>query len=462
MSGWGPIPLPATTGEARSNAFSLARLQNMYVQTAQSQSKTRRMWFGFPGLKEWTTVGSGTIRGMRLLGNKVYVVVGNTLYAVDRTSKSQKTIGVIAGHGDVAMEHNGTHMAICTAGGPAYAANEADGVLTLPESNLRAVAYQDGYLIYVQQFGEKFWLSGLDDATDIPATDFSTADRLPDNVVSVQSDHGELWIFGDETISVWENQGFASFPFVRVQFIEHGCASPLCTAKAENAVLWLSDKGRVYMARGYQPQRISTTAIEQLIAADGNPEVAKAFTYSQLGHTWYVLLLNSITLQYDLGTGSWSVRKSYGIDRWRGSHHEQIDETTHLIADYSTNQIFELDPETYDEDGDPLIRSLTTPPISGGPDHIMYDELWLDCQAGAGLTSGQGSDPKVMLDWTDDAGHTWSNELTATLGKRGKYQDQAFFTRLGRSRNRSFRFACSDPVPFRVMDAKARMSGAAA
>jgi Neuraminidase (sialidase) len=67
-------------------------------------------------------------------------------------------------------------------------------------------------------------------------------------------------------------------------------------------------------------------------------------------------------------------------------------------------------------------------------------------EAGAGLTSGQGSDPQIMLDWSDDGGRTWSNELWRSAGKIGEYRHRAIWNRLGRFRRRTLRIRKSDPV----------------
>lgn len=66
----------------------------------------------------------------------------------------------------------------------------------------------------------------------------------------------------------------------------------------------------------------------------------------------------------------------------------------------------------------------------------------------------QGEDPKLMLEWSDDNGATWSNQRTASLGKVGEYQTRVKFHRLGQSRNRVFRISISDPVKRVILGAE--------
>ena len=93
--------------------------------------------------------------------------------------------------------------------------------------------------------------------------------------------------------------------------------------------------------------------------------------------------------------------------------------------------------------------------------HLSTDQLWqffgnfqLDIQAGVGLTTGQGSDPVAMLSWSDDGGHTWSQERWLTFGKIGEYKKRAMLRgSIGRSRDRVWRVVISDPVPVRILQA---------
>jgi hypothetical protein len=67
-------------------------------------------------------------------------------------------------------------------------------------------------------------------------------------------------------------------------------------------------------------------------------------------------------------------------------------------------------------------------------------------EVGVGIVSGAGSDPKVMLQWSDDGGYTWSNELWVSMGKLGERKVRAMWRRLGKSRDRVFRVTITDPV----------------
>lgn len=62
-------------------------------------------------------------------------------------------------------------------------------------------------------------------------------------------------------------------------------------------------------------------------------------------------------------------------------------------------------------------------------------------------------EPVVEMRYSDDGGHTWSNVKTAGLGFTGDYRKRVIWRRLGKSRNRIYEIACSDPVSLRMVDA---------
>ena len=93
------------------------------------------------------------------------------------------------------------------------------------------------------------------------------AEGAPDQLISVNVDHREAWLFGTGTTEVWYNAGTADFPLQRIQgaFNELGCAAVYSVAKLDNTLFWLGadarGRGIVYQATGYRGERISTHAV---------------------------------------------------------------------------------------------------------------------------------------------------------------------------------------------------------
>jgi hypothetical protein len=97
-------------------------------------------------------------------------------------------------------------------------------------------------------------------------------------------------------------------------------------------------------------------------------------------------------------------------------------------------------------------RMRQTPHLSDEHIRLFFVGLQLDLEAGVGITTGQGEDPQVMLQWSDNGGHTWSNEHWVSAGRIGAYTRRAIWRRLGYGRDRVFRVTVSDPCRWRLLD----------
>jgi hypothetical protein len=66
-------------------------------------------------------------------------------------------------------------------------------------------------------------------------------------------------------------------------------------------------------------------------------------------------------------------------------------------------------------------------------------------------------DPQVMLRWSDDGGHTWSNSHWRSMGKTGTYGTRVLWRRLGMTlklRDRVYEVSGTDPIKIAIMGAE--------
>jgi hypothetical protein len=76
-----------------------------------------------------------------------------------------------------------------------------------------------------------------------------------------------------------------------------------------------------------------------------------------------------------------------------------------------------------------------------------------------------GYTPQAMLRWSDDGGHTWSNEHWKSMGAIGKFGKRTIWRRLGATmkiRDRVYEVSGTDPVRIYVMGAELLLSGTSA
>jgi len=67
------------------------------------------------------------------------------------------------------------------------------------------------------------------------------------------------------------------------------------------------------------------------------------------------------------------------------------------------------------------------------------------------------SNRKVLMCYSDDGGHTWSNWRERHLGEQGEYRKRVRFNRLGSFRARIWRIRVSSPVRVDLLGGVARL-----
>lgn len=452
--------------QARSLPLSSQRLVNWFVEPAPQDAKSQSYLINTPGLKNFSNAGSGPIRGMITMGGVMYVVSADEVYSINSSGTATKVGDVGFQTGRVRMSQNGTQILIVEVNGDGYIATSSavNKITDADFPTVDDVTYQDGYFIVTERDSGNIYISGLLDGTTWNAADFANVEENPDDNVGLVSAGGHLWIMGDSTTQIYYNSGNAAFPFEPIigAFHETGCVAKETITQLDGTVLWFSDDRFVYASNGNNITRISTFALEREWATYSTVSDAFSFTYSQDGHKFYVVTFptEKATFVYDFTSQLWHERSGDGVtdDRWRANAGVFAYGKT-FVGDYRSGEVWELDLDTYTDDGETIIRQAILPPLFDEYKRLTLDMLQIDFEAGVGTTSGQGSDPEVMLSWSDDGGRTFGTEITRKLGKIGEYNNRAIFRRLGQARQRVFKVSVSDPVKCIVSGAFAEIRG---
>jgi hypothetical protein len=425
--------------EGRSSKWGGARLVNCFPEKADGDKRNDFAVMATPGLDLWATVGTGPIRGRQVVAGVLYVVSGASLYAVDGAGV-ETILGAIAGTGPVRMAANYTELCIAADGtGYVY----SGGSLTTPlPFDVSDVIYADGYILWTVEDSEQFFISGLDDALTYDAADIASVEGFPDDIVGVINDHREIQFYGAQSTEVFYNSGAADFPFVRQgnAFIERGCFDRDSIVKIDNSVTFVGNDRIVYTLSGYQPQRISTHAIEKFLA---DATYARAFTYTQEGHKNYCLEVDGGTLLYDHSTGAWHERQSWDSTWWRVNGSVEAYGLT-LMTDRETGNIYTPNLDSFTENGEIIAVEITLPTIEAGRVRKNMYAFEVDCETGVGNSAA--ADPQLMLTYSDDGGRNWSNEMWRSLGAVGTYRTRAVWRKLGQFRTRQMKIRITDAV----------------
>jgi hypothetical protein len=369
------------------------------------------------------------------------------------------------------------------------------------------VDVNDNYFIYTRPDTQQFAVSDLLSPIT-QGLSFGSKFSSPDNLVSLIANNGQLFLIGEKSSEVWNDQGTTPVPYQRIpgSSTQQGIIAPFSVARVGNSFAYVSQNIRglnqVVLMNGYIPQRISTHAVENSLL-DQYTEDAIAYTYQLEGHEVYVVSFPTIDLTwaYDFTTQLW--HKWLWVDNYDQYHRHRsncaaVFQNYVVVGDWENGNLYQLDQNAYTDNYQSIRRLRRAPHITSDLQRQYFDELQLQFQPGVGIQgfsrdrniylgspyyiSATGSliigyqdivvindagqisvrdvlyNPQAMLRWSNDGGSTWSKEYWQDIGQQGKYKNRAIWRRLGMARDRIFEVVVSDPVKAVIVSANLKAS----
>jgi hypothetical protein len=300
-----------------------------------------------------------------------------------------------------------------------------------------------------------------------PGAFFTLKDSSSDNLVTHMENNREAWEIGERTTEVWFNSGGTNFSFSRIPGVgpQIGCAARDSIARAGQQLCWLgrNEQGQniVVVTSQYSWEKISTPAIDYEIATYPVVSDAIGFAYEEGGELFYVLTFPTAdkTWVFSFTSQFWHQRASY--DPNTGLFHRHRSNCfmdfgdVRIVGDYQTGQLHQMSRSFFTDAGAPLRCIRRTPHqwLKATRERMFFSQLQVEFTPGVGLQTGQGSNPQVMLRYSNDGGFTWSNEYWVTIGKVGNTKNRAIWRKLGQARDRVWEINFTDPVPRDIIGA---------
>jgi hypothetical protein len=418
-------------------------LVNLYPEK-QDDERYPFALFGSAGLKLSKNFGVLPIRGMHSVGRDLYVVNGEDVYK----NEVKITGSPIAGAGFVSIDSNNKFMVI-VGGGKGYVVTFATNVIAqITDLDFKAtdtVVYMNSRFIFNESGSGRAFASELLDPFSYDALDFATAENIPDDLIGVYREGDRLVMAGVNSLEFWYNDGGDGFPFSYVSNSGTiiGLKSPFGLVRADNTIFFIGHDLSIYRM-GQVPTKISTATVERSIRNTSSQSLAIASTYTRDGHLFIIFRFDEVCWIYDLNTQQWHERKSYGITSWRAGVIHQLDGLVYAGSALDGN-LYLIDEETYDENGAELEAIAQSSFLSNNQEEFAFKRFRLDMEGGVGTNLGQGQDPQIMMQYTND-GNNWSFEEWRDIGNIGEYSTITQWNRVMRSRTRAYRITITDPV----------------
>jgi hypothetical protein len=471
---------------AKSNVVADEECINWFAESIETPgAQTKWSYFATPGLFLFSASDDGPARGSFWTGSRFFSVIADTLYSV-AADGTKTALGSIDNDGfSVSIAASNIQLLIVGAG-KAYCFTFATSALVEVTSLLAGTPvmgkYSDGYFIVMFSGNNKFQISAVLDGTTWPGIQVNAVSVFPEDIVSIEVSHRELWIFGSQHAQPYMDTGSLEiFDVIPGALIDTGCAATFSPCLVDNTIFWISEDQRgarqAWRANGYTPMRISTHAVETALSSYPDISGLVSYSYQDNGHLFWVLYIpgTDCSWAFDVAENLWSKRAEWSPQTATFGPHKSWNHAyawgKHIVGDWGSGNLYEMklpfdsgggNYKFVTDDGALIVRKRRSPTLVSEMEWIYHKDFTADVAPGLGpqppLLDGDGNPrpPQVMLRWSDDRGSTWSNTHVLDCGFAGEYTARAICRRLGRSRYRVYELTVSDPIPWVLVDAYIR------
>lgn len=330
----------------------------------------------------------------------------------------------------------------------------------------RTVAQVSGFFVAEQPSSQQFWVSNFNDGGTWGSLAFASASAYSDNIVAVDNLGGNLIVFSEQHMEFWQNSGLTPQPFTPILSAvnEFGLAAIFSRSHVDQSIIFLAQtrEGQVQVVQltGFNVQVISTTDLDYIMSQLATVSDGVGMVYEVGKHKFYQLTfpIANRSFLFDCSTRLWSETQT-GASVTASRHWGNL--STYyaggvVISDYATNQIYKMSDTAYTDNGQTIVREVTTRHLLSDFNRIRISLLYLDMETGVGLQTGQGSNPQIMLQYSKDNGRTWSAERWVSSGLVGQYLTRVLWRRFGSTRDATFKIRMTDPVKFVITEGAMR------
>lgn len=427
---YSPISWPIAGGSYsdRSKPLSQQRTLNMYPEQTEN-GRVPVCLKSWPGLKVWSSgVASEPDRGFynKLFKSKGYQVAGTKLYSID-SDGTRTNVGSVPGAGYATFADNGNTL-IVVADNVAYS---WDGTTFATESYTFTpvtVGYLNSQFLF-QADDENLYIStpGL---TTVATGNFFPFESSSDDLVRTYVYNQFVFGFGSRTVEPWENTGGSIPPFQRMSggIAEvTGLAGVNAVNNTADAMYFLGADNEAYQIETIRARRITSPAVAWAFQSYGDNSSCRVevTSFDSQDFILFIFPEQKAVWVYGEQTGLW-FEIDHGLfgDLYLGGGFSRIF-NKNLVADRTTGALYELDVDTYQNNGIAIKRQRTMRPISGedfGNPRQKQQLRMVRFSMETGTGNTNEPNPKVMTEISTDGVIFDGAEQWHTVGREGERQ----------------------------------------
>jgi len=401
---------------------STSRLMNCYLEPVGGRSQM--VLKSVLSMAPFANIDGVFTRAAKEVNGLVYIAHNGGLYEVN-SNGTVVLLGAIDDSEDTTISGNDGKVTIAT-NGKYYVWDGTD--LTQPTSgafsDFGSVTYFGSLTILTERNGNRVQWSDVYDPSTLGGLSFATADAYNGAVLRAEAVAGSVWIFKDNSIERWYQNGADLAP-IAGGAIEFGLKAHGLIALLPNAAFFVSSDSKVRLLSG-EMKTISTRAVETALTVK---KATHCFFYQDEGHDICVIRFSDASAWcYDIATGMWHERAEGRAGKsWSAIASVKAFGEWHVVT--AIGNIFSLKRGNTDANR-PLIREATgkTLQIEGNPFVVSRVEV----QGRTGRSDlPDGRPATVELSLSRDHGETFGDPKPRSMGKVGEYRARMIWRSLG-------------------------------
>lgn len=455
-----PVNVAGPSYQSRSRPLSSQSTINFYMEFDDS-GKSPVVLHSYPGQKLFGSV-TGKDRGQHRMKGVEYRVAGTTLWEVSNTGIHTNR-GVINGADRCIFANDSDNLFIVNTGIVQQynrLTKVLSGVSDPDISGSIAVDFLNSQFIYTKP--DQFIISDVGDGSSASSLNAAQAESQPDDLIRAYVFGQIVYMFGELTTEPWYNSGTGLPPFDRIdtQMLSIGLAATHSVAHNDAFMYWLSDDRQIYQASSGAARSVSSIAIAHAMEGYSVVDDAVAYTYTMEGQNFYQITFptenKTWVINESLGNNGWfEVSADRDGGKYNATSHNFI-YGKHLVADELNGNLYELDLDTFTNNGTEIHRTRVMSSIHGGlfnapGKRVEMSRFELILETGVGLISGQGEDPKIMIEASYDGGKSFDAGTWMRIGRLGETNIRAEWWNMRSFYDLIIRITTSDPVHYTLL-----------
>lgn len=463
-----PLNIAGPTSQHRDSSLSSQFTQNFYQEVMRG-GRSEISIQSFSGQKLFGS-GSGADRGSWEMQGIAYRVAGTILYEVD-SAGVHTSRGAISGTQRCTFADDGRNLIICSAGNVWQYTQSTNALVLVTDVNIvgsTAVTFLNNKFIYTNvniAGGVDFVVSNVGDGTTASGLNAAAVEDDPGSLIRAYAFEDLIYMFTEKTTPLYWNNGDSQPPLdpVTGRVIEKiGLGALHSVANTDEYIYWLGDDRTIYSAISGNAQPISTIPISHAIEAYATVSDAVGYTFRMEGQNFYLLT-------FPAEGKTWCLNESLGADGWfnlsndtnRGAYNATSFMRAYdknLVADQTNGNLYQLDVNTYTNNGTSIQRIRTMSSVHAGlvgepGQRIQMSKFEIIMKRGVGLITGQGEDPQIIVEYSTDGGLSFEHGESVKVGRLGATDIRVEWFSMMSFYDLIVRLTTSDPVYYSIHSA---------